>query len=95
MTRPRCCSPTCGLLVVEHRTCRLSKRARFVSRQGAVPAWSSFKHLRFATPARAVLHDLQPSMLSRCLGPGRDCACLSSVLTDQTHTMLAEVGVHQ
>jgi hypothetical protein len=94
VTRPSS-SDAARLTVVEQPPGRLGKRAPWFGQSHALSQWCGFKHLRFATPARAVLHDLQPSMLSRCLGPGRDCACLSSVLTDQTHTMLAEVGVHQ
>ncbi len=71
MTRPRCsfCAP--GMFVLERRPRGLGKRAGRLARKGAVVRCSGFKHLRFATPARAPLHDSYGSALGRSLGPSR------------------------
>jgi hypothetical protein len=69
VTRPRCsfCAP--GMSVVERPPGRLGKRDGRLGRKGAVVRCSGFKHLRFATPARAPLHDSYGSAPSCLLGP--------------------------
>ena len=63
-----CCA--LGLRAGEDRSGGLGKRASWVGQSGAVRWRSEFKHLRFATPARAALPDPPYGAFGRMPQPG-------------------------
>ena len=72
MTRPRCSSRTPGFVVVERHRGWLRKRAPRLSRSCAVHPWLGLRHLRFAAPAPAPLHDSYGGAFGRAPRP-RPC----------------------
>ncbi len=79
------------MFVGEGRSGGLGKRGAWVEQSCAVGRWSSFRHLRFATPARAALPDSYGGRSGALLGPGHDCARLTPQDTGQSRTMSAHV----
>ena len=92
MTRPRCffCAP--GMFVLERPPGRLGKRGAWGGQSGAVGRWCGFEHLRFATPARAPLHDSYGWALGRVLGPSHECARSTREDAAQSRKMSAHVA---
>jgi hypothetical protein len=82
------------MFVGESRSGGLGKRGAWVGRSGAVGPWSGFKHLRFATPARAALPDSYGSALSRLFGPSHECARSTPQDAAQSRTMSVHGVAH-
>ena len=89
--QPRPSHCTHCMFVVERPPGRLGKRGLCVEQSCAVGWWCSFRHLRFATPARGPLHDSYGGVIGHLLGPGRDRARLTPQDTGQSRTMSAHV----
>ena len=87
MARPR-------MFVGEDRSGGLGKRGVRVGQSGAVGRWLGFRHLRFATPARAALPDSYGCALGRVLGPSHECARSTPQDAGQSRTMSAHVAPH-
>ena len=94
MTRPRCffCAP--GRFVLERPPGRLGKRGAWGGQSGAVGRWCGFEHLRFATPARAPLHDSYGWALGRVLGPRHEFAHSTREDAAQSRKVSAHVAPH-